>query len=124
MQAKEHKRGISGDSAASDMEKLQSFLGDTSELKGDLYSGGILRLDGIVTGTVRAEEVIISGTAAIEGEISAGKILVTGKVTGTLRADDVVEIREKGYVNGTIVTKRLVMSVGGIFNGRIEMSRF
>ena len=124
MPEKELSAGIPGDSAASDMEKLQSFLGDTSELKGDLYSGGILRLDGIVTGTVRAEEVIISGTAAIEGEISAGKILVTGKVTGTLRADDVVEIREKGCVNGTIVTKRLIMAIGGKFNGRIEMSRF
>ena len=105
------------------MEKLQSFLGDSSELKGDLYSGGILRLDGIVTGTVRADEVIISETASIDGEISAGKILVTGKVIGTLRADDVVEIRERGSVNGTIVTKRLVMAVGGIFNGRIEMPR-
>jgi len=105
------------------MEKLQSFLGDSSELKGDLYSGGILRLDGIVTGTVRAEEVIISETASIEGEISAGKIIVVGKVTGTLTADDVVEIRGKGCVNGNIATKRFVMTVGGKFTGSIEMTR-
>jgi len=105
------------------MEKLKSFLGDSSELKGDLSSGGILRLDGIVVGTIRAEEVILSETASIEGEISAGKIIVVGKVTGTLRAEDVVEIREKGYVNGKIVTKRLVMVSGGKFNGSIEMTR-
>jgi len=105
------------------MEKLKSFLGDSSELKGDLYSGGILRLDGVVIGTVRAEEVILSATAAIEGEISAGKIIVVGKMTGTLRADDVVEIRETGYVNGNIVTKRLVMVSGGRFDGRVEMPR-
>jgi cytoskeletal protein CcmA (bactofilin family) len=105
------------------MEKLKSFLGDSSELKGDLYSGGILRLDGVVVGTVRAEEVILSATASIEGEISAGKIIVVGKMKGTLRADDVVEIREKGCVNGHIITKRFVMICGGEFNGRIEMTR-
>ena len=105
------------------MEKLKSFLGDSSELKGDLSSGGILRLDGIVVGTVRAEEVIVSETASIEGEISGGKIIVVGKVNGTLRADDVVEIREKGYVEGRILTKRLVMLNGGKFNGRVEMTR-
>ena len=105
------------------MEKLKSFLGDSSELKGDLYSSGILRLDGSVTGTVRAEEVILSATASIDGEISAGKIIVVGKMKGTLRADDVVEIREQGYVTGTIVTKRIVMVSGGKLDGRVEMTR-
>ena len=105
------------------MEKLKSFLGDASQLKGDLYSGGILRLDGIVVGTIRAEEVILSETASVEGEITAGKITVVGKATGTLRAEDVVEIREKGCVNGNIVTKKIVMANGGKFNGRIEMTQ-
>ena len=105
------------------MEKLQSFLGDSSELKGDLSSAGILRLDGIVAGSIRAEEVILSETASIEGEIEAGKIIVVGKIKGTLRADDVVEIRAKGFVDGNIVTKRLVMTSGGKFNGCIKMTR-
>ena len=105
------------------MEKLKSFLGDSSELKGDLYSGGILRLDGIVVGTVRAEEVIVSATASMEGEITAGKITVVGHVKGTIRAEDIVEIHEKGHVNGTILTKRFAMLSGGRFNGRIEMTR-
>ena len=104
------------------MEKLESFLGDSSELKGDLSSRGIVRLDGVVVGAVRAEEVILSETASVEGEISAGKIVVVGKVAGTLRAEDVVVIREKGCVEGNIVTKRLVMAGGGKFNGRIEMT--
>lgn len=105
------------------MEKLKSFLGDSSELRGELYSGGILRLDGVVVGTIRAEEVILSETASIEGEIVAGKIIVVGRVMGTLRADDVVEIRAKGYVNGNIVTKQFVVVNGGKFNGSIEMIR-
>ena len=105
------------------MEKLKSFLGDSSEMKGELSSSGILRLDGTVVGSVRADEVILSETASIEGEVAAGKITVVGKIKGTLRADDVVEIQAKGYVEGNIVTKRFVMASGGRFNGRIEMKR-
>jgi cytoskeletal protein CcmA (bactofilin family) len=76
-----------------------------------------------VVGTVRAEEVIVSETASIEGEISAGKIIVGGKVKGTLLADDVVEIRAKGCVDGNILTKQFVVASGGKFNGRIGMAR-
>ncbi|MDR0842552.1 MAG: polymer-forming cytoskeletal protein [Acidobacteriota bacterium] len=104
------------------MEKLKSFLGNPSELRGDLSSGGILRLDGTVIGNIRADEVILSETASIQGEIVASKIIVGGKVNGTLRADDTVEIREKGSMDGVIVTKRFLVANGGKFNGRIEMS--
>jgi len=105
------------------MEKLKSFLGNSSEFRGDLSSGGILRLDGVVVGTIRADEVILSEAALIDGEITAGKIVVVGKVTGTLKADDIVEIREKGCVTGNIITKRFLMASGGRFNGRIDMTR-
>jgi len=92
-------------------------------MKGDLRSDGILRLDGVVEGAVRADEVILSETASVEGEVFADKIIVVGKAKGTLRAEDVVEIREKGYVTGQIITKRLVMASGGKFDGRIEMTK-
>jgi len=104
------------------MEKLKSFLGDSSELKGNLSSGGILRLDGVVVGNIHAEEVILSETASIEGDIKAGKITVVGKITGTLNADDVVEIHAKGYVQGNITTRRFVVASGGRFNGHIKMT--
>ncbi|MDR1728995.1 MAG: polymer-forming cytoskeletal protein [Acidobacteriota bacterium] len=105
------------------MDKLKSFLGNPSELRGDLVSGGILRLDGVVVGNIRADEVILSETASIQGEVAANKIIVGGRMDGTLRAADVVEIRAKGRVDGTIVTKRIVLASGGEFSGRIEMGK-
>jgi len=90
-------------------------------LRGDLTSGGILRIDGTVVGNVRADEVILSETASVQGDVTAVRITVGGKVEGALRADDSVEIRAKGRVNGTIATKRIMMADGGAFNGSIEM---
>ena len=105
-----------------DMEKLKSFLGTQSELQGDLKIKGILRLDGIVSGRIQADQVILSETAMIKGEIVAKRIIVGGKVEGTLRASDLLEIGKKGKVQGEIFAKKLLIIEGGEFNGQIDMS--
>jgi cytoskeletal protein CcmA (bactofilin family) len=104
-----------------DMEKLKSFLGTQSELKGELKIKGILRLDGTVSGKIDADQVILSETAFIKGEIIAKKIIVGGVVEGILRATEVLEIRSKGRVAGEIFANKLVILEGGQFNGRIDM---
>lgn len=104
-----------------DMEKLKSFLGTQSELQGELIVKGILRLDGGVSGRIQADQVILSETAIIKGEIAAKKIIVGGKVEGTLRATDLLEIGSKGKVRGEIFTNKLLVMEGGEFNGQIEM---
>ena len=104
-----------------DTEKLKSFLGAESEFKGDLVSKGILRMDGLVNGRIQANQVIITETARVTGEVLARKIIVGGKVEGSLRASEFVEITPKGNVKGEIFTKRLMILDGGEFNGRVEM---
>ncbi len=105
-----------------DMEKLKSFLGTQSELQGDLKIKGILRLDGTITGMIEADQVILTETAVLKGEIRAKKIIVGGKVEGTLRATSLLEITAKGKVEGEIFTNKLLVMEGGEFNGQIEMS--
>jgi cytoskeletal protein CcmA (bactofilin family) len=104
-----------------DMEKLKSFLGTQSELKGELKIKGILRLEGAVSGRIQADQVIVSETALIKGEIAAKKIIVGGKVEGTLRASELLEIGKKGKVRGEIFTNKLQIMEGGEFDGQIEM---
>lgn len=106
-----------------DGDKLKSFLGFQSQLKGELSSTGILRLEGAVTGTIRADQVLLTETAVIRGDINARKIVVDGKVEGNLRAEDLVEIRPKGTVTGRIFTSRFLVMSGGEFNGQITMQR-
>jgi cytoskeletal protein CcmA (bactofilin family) len=103
------------------MEKLKSFLGAQSELQGDLTVTGILRLDGTTYGKITADQVILSATGVMNGEVVAKKIIVEGKVDGCLRASDLLEIGSKGKVNGDIYANKLVVIEGGQFNGRIQM---
>jgi len=104
-----------------DMEKLKSFLGTQSELQGELRIKGILRLDGAVKGKIEADQVILSETAFIKGEIVAKKIIVGGNVEGTLRASELLEIAAKGRVKGDIFANKLIIIEGGQFSGHIEM---
>lgn len=104
-----------------DGDKLKSFLGTQSELQGELRIKGVLRLDGAVRGRIEADQVILSETAFIKGEIAAKKIIVGGNVEGTLRATDLIEIRPKGRVTGEIFAEKLVVVEGGQFNGQIIM---
>jgi cytoskeletal protein CcmA (bactofilin family) len=79
-------------------EKLKSFLGSESEFQGELAAKGILRIDGTVTGKIRADQVILSETSFIRGEITAKKIIVGGKVEGVLKGETLVEITSKGKI--------------------------
>jgi cytoskeletal protein CcmA (bactofilin family) len=104
-----------------DADKLRSLLGPQSAFSGDLNAKGILRVDGEVTGRIQADQVILSETAILTGDIVATKITVSGKVEGCLKASDLVEIKSKGKVKGEIFANKLVVAEGGELNGRIEM---
>ncbi len=104
-----------------DAEKLRSFVGAQSEFRGELTVAGTLRMDGVVTGRVQADEVILSEAATIKGDVLARKIIVGGKVEGNIRASELVEIGSKGKVRGDIFTNNLSVMEGAEFNGKIEM---
>jgi cytoskeletal protein CcmA (bactofilin family) len=105
-----------------DAEKLESYVGTNAQLKGEMNVKGTLRVDGAIEGRVNADWVILSETALVKGDITAQKIIIGGRVEGNLHAKDLVEIQAKGKVLGEIFTKKLAVTEGGEFNGKIEMN--
>lgn len=65
--------------------------------------------------------MVLSETGALNGEVSAGRIIVGGKVEGSLRAQEIVEIKDTGKVQGEIFANKFTVMEGGEFNGKIEM---
>ena len=107
--------------SSKDVEKLDSLIGAAVDFHGEIVVKGILRIDGLVQGRVIADCVVLSETGVIKGEIKAGKILIGGKVEGNLRAQEIVEIKATGKVQGDIFTNKFSVTEGGEFNGKIEM---
>jgi cytoskeletal protein CcmA (bactofilin family) len=106
---------------SNDGDRMRSFVGAQSEFQGEVVVRGTLRMDGLVTGRVQADQVILSETATIKGDVVAKKVIIGGKVEGTIRAPELVEIRSKGKVKGEIFTNNFSVMEGAQFNGRVEM---
>ena len=105
-----------------EIHKPNSLFGPQSEFKGDLAVKGLLRVEGSVKGKIQADQLILSETAEVEGDLLAKKIVVGGRVVGKLKASELVEILAKGRVKGDVFTDKLLVVEGGEFNGRIEMN--
>ena len=104
-------------------DKLESFLGMSSSFKGELNVRGTLRVDCTVEGQLDADNVILSESAEVKGEIKGKKIIIGGKVDGNVRAQELVEIKSKGKVLGDIFTPKLAIIEGAEFNGKVEMKK-
>lgn len=104
-------------------DKLEAFIGSSSELKGDSSVNGTFRIDGKITGNILADWVIIGEDAVIKGDLKARGIIIGGKVTGNIKADEIVEIKHTGQLMGDIFTKKLSVAEGGIFDGRSHVHR-
>ncbi len=104
-------------------DKLESVLGSNSNFKGELNVKGTLRVDGTVDGQLEADHVILSESAMVKGTIKARKIIIGGKMEGNVSAQELVEIKSKGEVQGDIFTRKLAIIEGGEVNGKIEMKK-
>ncbi|MDA8431491.1 MAG: polymer-forming cytoskeletal protein [Nitrospiraceae bacterium] len=104
-------------------EKLESLVGAESTFKGDISTKGTIRIDGTVEGNVEADWVVLGEKAFVKGDVSARGVIVGGKVEGNLRVREICELKNKGELYGEIVTLKLTVAEGAIFDGRSTMSK-
>lgn len=91
---------------------------------GDVGSEGVVKVEGIVQGTVRAAtQILVAPGASIRGDVFAPEIVAAGEIHGTVHADDRVEIQAGAMVHGDIQTQRLLIAEGGRINGQISMEQ-
>lgn len=104
-------------------EKLESFVGINTHFKGDIKTKGTLRLDGTIEGNIEADWLILGEQAHLKGDASTRGIVIGGRIDGNIRAKEIIEIKPKGKVIGEIITSKLSVAEGAIFEGRSSMPR-
>ncbi len=104
-------------------EKLESLIGVNSRFTGEIDTKGTIRIDGYVEGNIRADWVIIAEKSHVKGNIHARGIVVGGRIEGNLHAKEIVELKNKGQVNGEIFTTKLTVVEGALFEGRSSMHK-
>jgi cytoskeletal protein CcmA (bactofilin family) len=94
-------------------------IGKSIVIKGEVSGGEDLTIEGRIQ--LRDHVLTVGPSAHVHAHVVAKSIIVLGQVTGDLTADEKVEIREQGSVEGDIVAPRVAIADGANFRGSIDM---
>jgi cytoskeletal protein CcmA (bactofilin family) len=99
-----------------------SIIGAGMRVVGDITADGVVKIEGIVVGTVRAgRQVLVGKGGEVEGDVFSREAIIGGEVRGSVRAEERVEIQASCVVHGDIAAKRLLVQEGGEINGVVRM---
>jgi cytoskeletal protein CcmA (bactofilin family) len=104
--------------------RIDTLLGKTANLNGDLEFSGGLHLDGRVNGNVRssAEDggaLSVSESGFIEGRVEVTSIVMNGTVNGDLHARERLVLGGKARVNGNVHYGVIEMAPGAVITGKL-----
>ena len=99
-----------------------SVVATGMRIDGRLDTNGVVKVEGMVSGSIRAErQVLVAKGGIVEGDILTREAVIGGEVRGAIYADERVEVQAGSQVNGDITTKRILLQEGGEVNGHLRM---
>jgi len=103
---------------------IDTLIGRTAHLKGDLEFCGGLHVDGRISGDVRAEPgsdstLSVSEEGRIEGAVNVANVILEGTVTGPIHARGRVVIGPSARVHGDLYYGVIEMTLGAEIMGKL-----
>jgi cytoskeletal protein CcmA (bactofilin family) len=103
---------------------IETLIGASAVIEGDIRFKGGLRIDGEVRGSVVADEgapsmLVLSERAKIVGAVRAGSLVVNGSVEGPVLAEDTIELQPKARIRGDVSYRSLEIHQGAVVDGRL-----
>ena len=107
------------------MERDNVNIGKSVVIKGELNGSEDLTIEGQVEGTIQLRDHVltIGPNGKIKAQVFAKSVIVLGEVTGNVSATEKVDIRDKGSVDGDIISPRVAIAEGAHFRGSVDMQR-
>lgn len=101
---------------------IDTLIGVTTEMKGDISFSGGLRIDGKVKGNITARSddnstLVLSENAMVTGDVSVPHMIINGKIKGNVHSAERLELQPKAEINGDITYKVLEIAAGAQLNG-------
>ncbi len=112
-----HGRGSQNGSSGHNM------IVSTTKLSGNVTAKNDFRIDGEFEGSLDCEaKVIIGEGGRFEGEIKCANAVVEGRFKGQLNVNEVLYVKESAEIFGEVVTGKLVVQSGSIFEVKCKMT--
>ena len=117
------KFGSSRSSSNDGPTDLRSFLGEGTDIVGEVKFTEIMRIDAGVSGTIISDSgsLLIMERGRVKATVNAGIVEISGTVEGTITAKTSVKIHPTGRVYGDIYTPTLSIEHGAVFDGKCHM---
>ncbi len=104
--------------------RIDSLIGQASEIRGDVVFTGGLHVDGTVKGNVIAENednsvLTLSEQGTVEGEIRVPNVILNGRVIGDVYASEHIELALNARITGNVYYNLIEMAMGAEVNGNL-----
>jgi len=104
--------------------KIDTLIGQSIEITGNVKFSGGLHLDGRIVGDVLAEEgsdsvLVISDKGRIEGDVSVSFAVINGSIEGNVYASEKLELSSRARIKGNVHYNVLEMASGAAVNGNM-----
>ncbi len=105
-------------------KQIDSLIGASTTIEGDIDFIGGLRVDGRVKGHIHSSNggpstLVISEKAIVDGEIRVSHVVVDGSVNGPIYASEYLELLPNARITGDVSYRTLEMQVGAVVDGRL-----
>lgn len=99
-----------------------NIIGAGTQIDGEIKSDNDIRVDGKMKGTLTSKsKVVIGATGIVDGDMICDNADISGKVFGKVEVSDLLFLKSTGYLEGDIVTGKLVVEAGARFTGSCKM---
>lgn len=106
---------------ATELGKTNRIVEGT-KINGDIVSQADFRLDGELVGNFQSNGKLVIGPAgSIIGEINCKNLDVEGKFEGKIHVTEVLSVKSKATIEGTVVCGKLAVEPGALFTASCSM---
>ena len=104
--------------------KIDSLIGQNSNIKGEVRFGGGLHVDGTIKGNVYADDsntsyLSVSNRGRIEGDVRVTSVTLNGTVIGDVHTTEYCELAASARVEGNVYYNLVEMEMGAEVNGQL-----
>jgi cytoskeletal protein CcmA (bactofilin family) len=114
--SKEEKR------VAEEISNSSNTIGKGTFLEGNVETYGNIRIEGKVNGNVKSKSKVALGPSSfVQGNVMAQNADLEGEVKGRIEVTELLVLKATAVIQGDIVTGKLVVEPGAVFNGTCKM---
>jgi len=101
-----------------------TVIGKGIKIKGEITGSAPIEVIGELEGTAGTEGVLrVREGGQVEGEVAAREVHVDGKMQGQITAEERIVLSGTSRVQGDLITKKLAIADGAVFEGTVKMPK-